>query len=86
MLCRRRRFSFRSLISSAVVGAGREVTNAVRDFRPHAVLLDLGMPDRNGYEVAKELTREYGTERPVLVAVTGRGSDSDRREALNQKH
>lgn len=32
--------------------AGREVPSAVRTFKPALVLLDLGMPDLSGYEVA----------------------------------
>lgn len=60
---------------------GTEVPGAVRKFRPQAVLLDLGMPDRDGYEVATELTREYGSARPVLIALTAHASESDRRAA-----
>jgi DNA-binding response OmpR family regulator len=60
---------------------GTEVPSAVRKFRPQAVLLDLGMPDRNGYEVATELTREYGSARPILIAVTAHSSESDKRAA-----
>jgi CheY-like chemotaxis protein len=60
---------------------GSEVPSAVRKFRPQAVLLDLGMPDRNGYEVATELTREYGSARPILIALTAHSSESDKRAA-----
>jgi DNA-binding response OmpR family regulator len=60
---------------------GSEVPSAVRKFRPQAVLLDLGMPERNGYEVAKELTREYGSARPVLIAVTAHSSESNKAAA-----
>jgi DNA-binding response OmpR family regulator len=60
---------------------GTDVPSAVKTFRPQAVLLDLGMPDRSGYEVATELTREYGGARPTLIAVTAHGSESDRRAA-----
>jgi DNA-binding response OmpR family regulator len=60
---------------------GTEVPSAVRNFRPQAVLLDLGMFDRSGYEVATELTREYGSARPILIAVTAHSSESDRAAA-----
>jgi CheY-like chemotaxis protein len=63
------------------VHGGAEVPNAVREFRPQVVLLDLGMPDRDGYEVATELTQQYGSARPILIAVTAHASDSDRRAA-----
>ena len=57
----------------ALIEAGR--------FRPHVVLLDIEMPDRNGFEVAQELTRRYPDDCPVLVAVTARNEDEDRRTA-----
>ena len=58
-----------------------EVTDAVRDFRPQIVLLDIGMPERDGYQVAEALAREHGASCPVLVAVTGRSSPAERERA-----
>jgi two-component system CheB/CheR fusion protein len=63
--------------------AGTEVSGAVRSLRPHAVLLDIGMTDRNGYAVAQELTREHGASCPYLVAVTARSGDADRKAAFD---
>ena len=51
--------------------SGAEVVEAVRGFKPGVVLLDVGMPDRSGYDVAQELSREYGSNCPILIAVTG---------------
>ncbi|HKV53077.1 MAG TPA: response regulator, partial [Candidatus Binataceae bacterium] len=42
-----------------------------RAFKPGLVLLDLNMPDRSGYDLAQELSREHGTACPILVAFTG---------------
>ena len=56
----------------------REVAAAVARFRPEIVLLDIGMPGRNGYEVADELKRAYGTACPTLVAVTAYGDRANR--------
>lgn len=50
---------------------GAEVPSAVREFKPGVVLLDLAMPDRSGFDVAEQLSREYGTACPVLVALSG---------------
>ena len=49
---------------------GDVVADHVRDFAPHVVLLDIGMPGMNGYLVAKSLRDEYGDKCPVLIAVT----------------
>ena len=55
-----------------VASSGLEVFNAVQEFRPKAVLLDLRLPDRSGYAIAHQLTRDLGSKCPVLIAVTGR--------------
>jgi len=47
------------------------------DYQPHVVLLDIGLPVMNGYELARRLRRSVGAGRAVLIAVTGNGSDAD---------
>ena len=48
-------------------------------FRPHAVLLDLGMPGMDGFEVARRLRMDPGQAGLVIVALTGWGQEDDRR-------
>ena len=60
---------------------GAEVNDAVRQFKPRLVLLDIGMPDRSGYDVAQELTREYGAACPILIAVSGHCNAADKEKA-----
>jgi CheY-like chemotaxis protein len=43
---------------------------------PEVVLLDISMPGMDGYEVARELRRMFGS-RVVLIAITARGSEDD---------
>ena len=50
--------------------------------RPDVVVLDIGMPGMNGYEVARCLRREAWGRGLRLIAVTGWGQDEDRRRAL----
>jgi CheY-like chemotaxis protein len=49
---------------------------------PDACLLDIGLPDMDGIELAKRLRAEPGTSGSMLVAITGYGQDSDRQKAL----
>ena len=51
---------------------GAEVLEAVAQFNPDAVLLDIAMPDTSGYELAKEIRRRYGEVKPLLIAISGR--------------
>jgi PAS domain S-box-containing protein len=50
-------------------------------FRPDIVLLDIGMPQMSGYEVARAIQSAQGDARPVLVAITGWGQESDKERA-----
>ncbi|MFZ0255264.1 MAG: chemotaxis protein CheB [Gammaproteobacteria bacterium] len=47
-------------------------------FQPQAVLLDIGLPDMDGYALARELRRQKGGARAVLIAVSGYAQDEDR--------
>ena len=49
---------------------GREVVGTARDFGCDVVLLDIGMPGINGYDIARIFRKIYGSAKPVLIAVT----------------
>lgn len=59
---------------------GRSALRAFVEFRPSVVLLDLGMPDMSGYEVARRLRELPQFQQVSLVALTGWGQDDDRRK------
>jgi CheY-like chemotaxis protein len=60
---------------------GPSVLQAARDFAPDIVLLDIGLPGMSGYDVARQLRADSGLSRSVLIAVTGWGSEEDRRRS-----
>jgi DNA-binding response OmpR family regulator len=62
---------------------GRPVRDVVTYFQPDVVLLDIGMPDRTGYNLAEELHAYYGDKCPVLVALTARASPADKLQSKN---
>lgn len=51
------------------------------EYQPEMVLLDIGLPGMNGYEVAQRLKATPGLNPPVLVAVTGYGYPEDRQRS-----
>jgi signal transduction histidine kinase/CheY-like chemotaxis protein len=61
---------------------GNEALRLWRQERPDVCLLDIGMPGRTGYQVAREIRRTPGGEATLLVAVTGWSQLHDRELAL----
>jgi len=49
--------------------------------RPHVVLLDIGLPGMDGYEVARQLRANPVTKEAILTAMTGWGQDEDRQKS-----
>jgi two-component system OmpR family response regulator len=53
----------------------------VDEFAPEVVILDIGLPGMNGFEVARELRAREATRQVLMIALTGYGGESDRRQA-----
>jgi two-component system CheB/CheR fusion protein len=60
-----------------VVHDGPAVLKAVDDFEPEVILLDIGLPGMDGYEVARRLRARRDTQRALLIAITGYGQPED---------
>lgn len=60
-----------------VVNCGRDALHASEGFRPHAILLDVGMPGMSGLEVATSLRARNFAPRPLIVAITGWNKEDD---------
>lgn len=60
---------------------GEEALRRALEFFPQIVLLDIGLPDCDGWQIARELRRRLAPLHPVLIAVTGACSAEDRRRS-----
>ncbi len=61
----------------------RGALEAATGFGPEVILLDIGLPDLDGYETCRRLRADPGARDALLVAVTGWGQEEDRRRALD---
>src|SRR5688572_22393888 len=75
----------RELMRALIEKMGHEVRTAMdgasaielaREFRPALVLLDIGLPQMDGYSLARKLREEHGPDL-VLAALTGYGQERD---------
>ena len=60
---------------------GPTALEAALDYRPNVVLLDIGLPGMDGYEVAERIRQQPVLQNVVLVAMTGYGQDADRQRS-----
>jgi signal transduction histidine kinase len=60
---------------------GREAVDAARNYRPDAILLDIGLPGMDGYEVCRALRQDHLFEHTTIIAQTGWGQDKDKQLA-----
>jgi PAS domain S-box-containing protein len=64
-----------------VAHTGQAAIESARAEAPEVVLLDIGLPEMNGYDVARRLRRQPATGRALLIALTGYGQEEDRRRS-----
>jgi signal transduction histidine kinase len=61
---------------------GQHAFDAAKRYRPDVVLLDIGLPGMDGYEVCRALRKDPQFEKTVIIAQTGWGQDRDKDLAL----
>jgi len=61
---------------------GRQALESIETTRPEVALLDVGMPELDGYEVARRVRLDARIRNTLLIAVTGWGQASDKERAL----
>jgi signal transduction histidine kinase/ActR/RegA family two-component response regulator len=62
-----------------VANDGTKAVEIAAGFQPEVVLLDIGMPGMNGYQVAKKLRQMPGLDQTLLIALSGYGQEEDLR-------
>src|ERR1041385_699294 len=60
---------------------GTDAQREATDFKPDVVLLDIGLPGMDGFEVARRLRAIEAMDGMLLIAISGYGLDEDRRRA-----
>jgi CheY-like chemotaxis protein/two-component sensor histidine kinase len=60
---------------------GPSALGLAESFRPELVVLDIGLPHMDGYEVARRLREQVGLDQALIVALTGYGTSEDRRRS-----
>lgn len=66
---------------SRTAGNGSQALASFNEFHPHVILLDIGLPGMDGYEIAKCLRESEDGDQVKIIATTGYGRDEDRRRA-----
>jgi CheY-like chemotaxis protein len=61
---------------------GAAAIAVARALRPHVVLLDINLPGKRGYEIAREIRADPALAGSLLIAVTGYGQEQDKHHAL----
>jgi PAS domain S-box-containing protein len=61
---------------------GLEAVHAAATFRPEVILLDIGLPKMNGYDVAQQIRQQPWDKKVAIIAVSGWGQEEDKRRAL----
>ncbi|HZP12183.1 MAG TPA: ATP-binding protein [Nevskiaceae bacterium] len=62
-------------------GNGQTALAVVESFQPEAIILDIGLPGMNGWEVARRIRAAQRSHRPLVLALTGYGHERDRLRA-----
>jgi CheY-like chemotaxis protein len=65
-----------------VVGDGPAAIDVIVAEKPDVALIDIGLPDMDGYEVARQIRRQLSEHKLRLIAMTGYGQASDRAAAF----
>ena len=61
---------------------GNGALRAAQEFKPEIIFMDIGLPGLSGHEVASRMRRDLGMTETYIVALSGYGSEEDRRKSF----
>ena len=64
-----------------ICNTGQAAIESATDFLPQIILLDIGLPDMDGWDLAKTLKDKLDPVHPVVIAITGLASREDRQRS-----
>lgn len=70
--------------NTQVCHSGSEVLEAAAAYQPHVVLLDIGLPGMDAFQVARHLREQPDLKKAVLISITGFGDKAHRRHAKEE--
>ena len=62
---------------------GKGALQAAAEYKPDLIFMDIGLPGMSGHEIASRMRSELGLTDTFIVALSGYGSDEDRRKSLH---
>jgi DNA-binding response OmpR family regulator len=65
-----------------IAGDGVAAMVSYREFQPDVVLLDLGLPKLDGYEVCRKIRQEKGSEAVLIAILSGYGREQDKMKSI----
>jgi CheY-like chemotaxis protein len=60
---------------------GLDAVSSARDYQPEVIILDIGLPELNGYDAARRIRQLPGGKDLLLIALTGWGQEEDQRKS-----
>jgi PAS domain S-box-containing protein len=64
-----------------IAQSGLTAFQAAQEHKPDVVILDIGLPGMDGFQVARQLRQDHEFEKTVLIAVSGYGQECDRQKS-----
>lgn len=65
------------------ISSGKDAIKKIREFRPHLILLDIILPDINGFDVLKQVKETHDLKDIPVIIITGLDNDQDEEKGLS---